>query len=508
MKKLLSLVLAIAMLAACAAVASAESTLEPATFSIWTWLGTAEEWDCESYSEILCFQEADKATNTTIDWVIQSDTNTFDLMMSTGDTTDGIYYAWNPVRTAQYSSAGLIQNIAPYIEEFMPNLHALIESDPLVKKQLVSADGGIYFVPWITADPTLVYGEGFSIRQDWLEKYSLAVPTTPEELYTALKTFHDNDANGNGLNDEIITGYPSQINRSAYAFGTADDWHYLADGKTVAFGPTTDNYREWLRWMNRLYADGILDPDCFSWESDIYMKKAQENRVGVYVDNPGVFARMMKDGEANGITMVYAPMAYMEYNGVQSNLSSAVRRYVQPYGVAVTSSCEDVGRFLQYFDWMFTKEGNDIMNWGVAGVSYTEENGVRTFTDSVLNDPTYEPGTALSRYAHPSFVGIQNPEARQKLFTDAQNAFVTAWSTSNSSLALEPFIAFTPEESTINTNKWTDLKTTYESWRDKFITGEKNVETDWEAFQAELKAYGVEDLQAIRQAASDRYQAK
>lgn len=508
MKRLLSLALALAMLATCVAVASAETTLAPATFSIWTWLGAAEEWKCESYNEILCFQEAGKATNTTINWEIQSDTNTFDLMMSTGDTTDGIYYAWNPARTAQYAAAGLIQDISPYIPTYMPNLHALIESDPLVKKQLTAADGGIYYVPWITADSSLLFGEGFGIRQDWLDKFNLPMPETAEAFYAALKAFRDGDANGNGLNDEIITGYPPQVNRTAYAFGTADDWHYLMDGKTVVYGPATDNYRDWLRFMSKLYADGILDPDYFSWDSDLYMKKAQENRVSAYVDNPGVFGTMMKDGLSNGITMNYVPMPYMQYNGVSTNMSAATRRYVQPYGVTVTTSCKDVGRFLQYFDWMFTQEGNDIMNWGMEGVSFAMDNGERVYTDAVLNDPQYEAGTALSKYAHPSFVGIQSAEARKKLFTDLQNTFIATWADSDNALAIEPFLAFTPEETETNALKQTDLKTSYESWRDKFITGERNIETEWEAYLAELNAYGLGELQAIRQAASDRYMAK
>ena len=508
MKKLFSMVLCLTMLFTMTSIAMAETAPAAATFSIWTWMGSAEGWGCESYDQVACFQEASKATNTTVTWQMESDTNTFDLMMSSGDTTDGIYYAWNPVRTATYSTAGLIQNIASFIPQYMPNLNALIESDPMVKKQLVSADGGIYFVPWITADKRLVYGEGIGIRQDWLDAAGLAMPTTPDEFYTALKTFRDKDANGNGQNDEILTGYPSQINRLAYAFGTADDFHYAEDGKTVLYGPTTENYKAWLTFMNKLYAEGILDPDYFSWDSDIYMKKAQENRVSAYCDNPGVFGTIMKDGASNGITMNYVPMGYLQYNGKSLNLSSATRRYVQPYGIAVATSCKDVGRFLQYLDFFFTPAGNDLLNWGVEGVSYTVANGEKQYTDKVLNDPNYEATTALSQFALPTFVGIQSYDAQMKLLTEAQRAFNAVWANSDSSFAIEPFLAFTPEEIEVNTAKLTDLNTTRDSWRDKFITGEKNIETDWETYLGELKSFGADDLTAIRQAASDRYQAK
>ena len=63
-------------------------------------------------------------------------------------------------------------------------------------------------------------------------------------------------------------------------------------------------------------------------------------------------------------------------------------------------------------------------------------------------------------------------------------------------------------QQTIPTQKATDLKTIQNSWRDKFITGDANIENDWETYLNDLAAYGVNDLIAIRQAASDRYMAK
>ena len=505
MKKFLAMALTLALaLTVLALPVSADEATETKTFSIWTWLGSAEGWGCQSYDEIPCFTAAEQATGIDITWEIESDTSTFDLMMSSGDTTDGIYYAWNPTRTAKYSAAGLIVDIAPYLEEYAPNLWALIQSDETIRKQLYSADGGIHFVPWITSDRRLVYGEGFGIRQDWLDKLGLAMPTTTDGLLEVLRQFRAQDANGNGENDEIITGYQSQLNKLTYAFKTADDYHYAEDGKTVVYGPMTDNYKEFLTFMNTLYAEGILDPDYFTNDSDIYMKKCQEDRVGLYCDNPGVFGTIMKDGEANGLSMDYAPMPWI--GGY--NLSSATRRYVQPYGVAISSSCEDVAGILTYLDYFFTEEGNTLLNWGIEGESYEIVDGVYQYTDVVTNNDTYEATTALSMYANPTFVGVQSADAQFELYNEAQQAFINTWCNADSSLAIEPFIAFTTEESDIDTQKATDLSTIQTSWRDKFITGDASIENDWETYLNDLAAYGVNDLLAIRQAASDRYQAK
>ena len=485
-----------------------ESEWEPATFSIWTWPGATEAWGAKDLNDVACFQEAEKITNTQIEWVMESDSTTFDLVMASGDIPDAIYYAWNPVRQGQYGGDGLIVDIMPYIKSSAPNLLSLIESDPLVEKQLVRDDGSVYLVPWLTTDLSLLAGEGFAIRQDWLDKFQLSVPKTPDELFDALNTFREQDANGNGEKDEFVTGYPAQFNKSAFAFGTTDGFHFTEDGKTVVYGPVTDNYKEWLKWMNKLYSNNLIDPDYFSGDSDIYMKKAMENRVGLYVDNPAVLGTMVKDGAANGLDIKWTPMEYMYYNGKSVNYSSAYKRYVQPYGLAVSKDCEDPERLLKWFDFFFTEEGNDLLNWGVEGVSYTAEGDKKVYTDAVMKDPEMEPSTALSKYASPTFIGIQSPEASMALADEFTLQCRETWAKTDISGAAEPFIAFTPEEQETNTQYSTDLATIKDSWRDRFITGEKNVETDWEEYLKELDSYHVQDLIKINQAATDRYLAK
>ena len=44
------------------------------------------------------------------------------------------------------------------------------------------------------------------VRQDWLDKLGLAMPSTTEEFYEMLKAFQDNDVNGNGAADERYIG--------------------------------------------------------------------------------------------------------------------------------------------------------------------------------------------------------------------------------------------------------------------------------------------------------------
>ena len=51
----------------------------------------------------------------------------------------------------------------------------------------------------------------------------------------------------------------------------------------------------------------------------------------------------------------------------------------------------------------------------------------------------------------------------------------------------------------------TDLITYLQTMRVAFITGEANIDADWDSYQASIQAMGLNDLLAVEQSAYDRY---
>ena len=93
---------------------------------------------------------------------------------------------------AVYALEGSIAITGALVQWLRDNLGLISRSsDVEALAATVEDNGGIYFVPWITPDKTLVFGEGFGIRQDWLDKLGLAMPTNTDELYAVLKAFRD-----------------------------------------------------------------------------------------------------------------------------------------------------------------------------------------------------------------------------------------------------------------------------------------------------------------------------
>ncbi|MCL2477850.1 MAG: extracellular solute-binding protein, partial [Treponema sp.] len=66
-----------------------------------------------------------------------------------------------------------------------------------------SADGNVYYVPFIQEQ----LGEYYSLRgwinQSWLDKLGLQTPVTTDDFRNVLTAFRDRDPNGNGKKDEI-----------------------------------------------------------------------------------------------------------------------------------------------------------------------------------------------------------------------------------------------------------------------------------------------------------------
>ena len=69
-------------------------------------------------------------------------------------------------------------------------------------------------------------------------------------------------------------------------------------------------------------------------------------------------------------------------------------------------------------------------------------------------------------------------------------------------------MSYTEEENLTYTNNFTAIKTYVKEMALKFITGEADIETEYDAFVEELKKMGLDECQAIQQAAYERFLAK
>ncbi len=146
------------------------------------------------------------------------------------------------------------------------------ENLPGFREAITTPDGNIYSMPNVDGSLHIQYMMKLWINTEWLDNLGLDMPTTTDEFYQVLKAFKEQDANGNGdANDEIplstirdtlsaqIDGFlmaPFQV--------TSEGDRLFVDNGVVSFSPVTDGYREGLRYLNKLYAEGLLNPESFT----------------------------------------------------------------------------------------------------------------------------------------------------------------------------------------------------------------------------------------------------
>ena len=103
------------------------------------------------------------------------------------------------------------------------------------------------------------------IRKDLLDKAGLAVPTTIDELTTAMKTLKEKGLVTYGLNacKNLVTWYNS-VDPIFAAYGVMPTaWRKTADG-TLAYDSISPGVKTALGVLRGWYADGLIDPDYYT----------------------------------------------------------------------------------------------------------------------------------------------------------------------------------------------------------------------------------------------------
>ena len=201
----------------------------------------------------------------------------------------------------------------------------------IIKQNIDSTDGkalenATYDSKLLALPSVQVEADGYVlmwIRQDWLDELGLEAPTTIEELETVAKAFVDNKMGGEntiGIVGPTINGAVYNTFLSTNNLNNLDGifqayqaypgyWVQDEEGKAV-YGSTTEQTKEALAELNKMYEDGILDQELgVRKDADEAWKSG---KVGILF-SPWWHGYNVKDGIANEPDMEWkayaAPLA-------------------------------------------------------------------------------------------------------------------------------------------------------------------------------------------------------
>jgi putative aldouronate transport system substrate-binding protein len=195
---------------------------------------------------------------------------------------------------AQTGANGQLLPLNDLIAEYGFESKRMLEDErPFYMSLITSPDGNIYGLPDVNECFHCFASQKMYIYGPWLDALGIEEPTTTQEFKDMLIAFRDQDPNGNGIADEIpmsgsaLTGWHTAIEEflmNSFVFyqriDVGSDRLMLDDDGMVQASYTQDGYKEGLKYIADLYAEGLIDPNALIQDSD-QLKIIGNHEIGV-----------------------------------------------------------------------------------------------------------------------------------------------------------------------------------------------------------------------------------
>lgn len=509
MKKILSLVLALAMLlsmssALAEALNLAElplTTEEGATVSILgmnSWYSTVDLTDATLIKEL-----ADRA-GVTIDWTLIDPTvysDSVSPMLASGKDLPDILEMPDLDLNMDYIKSGMLEPLDTHFD-LMPNYVAFLEKNPTIKGTLTADDGHIYYVPQTVV--THSYQPVMMYNMPWLEKLGIEAPTTLDAFVEYLRAIKGADMNGNGEDDEIPMSIQSAF--LSYMFGPAFGLDlvsgFYADDEGVVHYAAYEKeaYKAYLTFLHGLYEEGLLETEFTSLNRDQITSRCANDQTGVTFDFSWQMSNLYSaqypnyDGSV-GIIAGAAPLSG-DHEGfyVARNPVSGI------FGINAKSS--NIELAVKFLDYAMSEEAQDLYVWGLEGLTYeVDAEGNRHYLPRCTEDTIWYQG-----------LGINAPNMPSQQSTPATDVLLPAWHVQNDREFEVPYmrnpfptVYSTPDEASVSSMYLVDIQTYVDERAVAFICGYSDIETEFDSYIETLKGMQIEELLKVRQAQYDRF---
>ena len=477
------------------------------------------DYGVNNYADFKSVQYVNELTNVNVVFDSANTDNAstlFNLHVASGDWADMLvdvdrYYVGGAM--GAYNE-GVIVSIDDYLQEYCPNYYALIEGNQDLTKAATSAEGEILQVNALFEK--VYIAQGLVIRQDWLDRVDMDIPTQMDELHEILLAFQSeigcaNPVYMNSACNTLLTSY----NLVSYqSLDGSDLALYQVDGEVFSTF-TSEKYKEWLTTMSTWYAEGLIDPN-FASVSDTFFGGHDEELIAQ--DNLGAWW-----GNVNAFTN-YASMCPNEdfevvpvYVTADGEGKDHVTSLSQVYGfsdgicgVAISDNCEEIELALGWLDYWYSEEGITLANYGTEGEVYEVIDGENIYTELVTeNEFGLDPTVVLNLYAVAGCSwGVQSDARTFQFYTEQQVAALETWTDSCDGIYTYPNVPMNTEESEAISSNVGDCATYIAECIPKFINGEMSVETQWQEYVDTANALGMTACLEAYQSALDRYNAE
>lgn len=381
-------------------------------------------------------------------------------------------------------------------------------------------DGQMYALPNLVVCYHCIVQSKMWVYQPWLDTLGIEMPETTDEFYEMLKAFKDQDPNGNGIQDEIplagaATGWNTKLDPflgSAFIRNDGRNRMVVNDGKLVV-SYDKDEYKESLKWINKLYTEGLIAPESFT--QDNTQLKLIGGNEGVNI--LGCFAG---GTPTQGIDIGVEDNRWLDFKAVPALEGPKGVREV-PLKVAlgkqsryfITSACKYPEVAFRVGDLLYDEEtfltaqfGRKDLEWTYAAEGELGIDGKQGYMKQIKSVQEWDknitwyqqiPETQDLTFRFGRV--IENP--LEKILYEASRDSYYPYASSVDTVP--PDLIFDEEEAIEVVDIETSLISYVDEMTARFITGDADIDTEWDSYLNELNVIGIERYMELMQNAYD-----
>lgn len=452
----------------------------------------------------------------------------FNLVVASGELPDVIINFGTSLAEQQtLADQGLIIPLDDLIAQYGDEFAKVMTDLPQIKEVNSLADGKMYSLPDINECYHCTLSQKAWIYKPWLDKLGLAMPTTTDELYTVLKAFKEKDPNGNGIADEI-----------PWSADVSGDWHgeitkfimnsfvlvpdlsndtfmYLEDG-TIKASYAQPGWKEGIIYLNKLYKEGLIDPEAFTNDSTKLKALAENPDVPILGFTQEGWPGMFLDWASTTSTrwQEYVPVGPLKGPTGLEQVPESPYSLIGTGKYMITKDCKNPAAAFRLADLMYSYEATLRNALGRKGEEWVDaEPGAESIVGgqakykvlAVYNETeiTYSWNQAAPGYRSAAFRLAQEFNPADPLERYLYNWSKDIYAPYGKPDMMIPPLVFTSEQSQKLGEISTALTALYNQMFASFVTGEMDVNTQWDSYLTELKNNGLDEYLAIYQAAYD-----
>ena len=508
---------------------------EQITITVAGRLNNTKDWDNTDMFKYFADKLGIKTKSTPIE--VEALTTQYALMIADRSMPDLLIGIHNidKAQTNADGDAGYWLDLSQYMH-LMPNLAKIYEENPHFKAYDFTPEGKLYSINRLTSGEYAKSSGMIYYNKKLVEAVYPDPIETVDDFYEALvackEAYPDKIPLGMGFNNVTNAKRTENILLTSFGFESkSNDYNvYFDDNGELVFGETTDGYRAYLDYMNKLYDEKLMEQDAFIITADEYNAKIDSGNY-LFWSATGA-SRITVSAALTDVTEVgYLPALTSEYQPESTfvygdGIGTGSRIMVS----ADTKYPEAICRLIDY---VCTEEGIVMTQKGLEGVHW----------EYILDDKYGVPDTTANPYSDlvnyssngtwiqqkvvvygclnvmwggtNNWVDEMSDEDLLAMATDTEYDRVANRDAAAGELALRtvknniitpaPRI-FTKDEAKDFSVYATDVNNYLVSFKADCINGSKDVSDDkvWDEYINTLNRMGLEDLIAIEKGAFER----